>query len=382
MGLVDVVVMTKEEGTIAQLLTTLESSAVGQFAHVYPTMNELRAHLSAEEARHSFAVALVDVDQDTQQVLHELGRISAVCSQAAYVVISHNFDEQQVLQAMQAGARHFLRKSTIVQELDTVLERLVDYRREFSHDDGQTISVFSCQGGCGATTIAVNLATELQLATSKKVLAVDLDSHYGAMAPFLGVEGDYGIAHLLERAESLDRDLIASVVVEGRDGVDVLLSPASTRNEETLRFDSRRLVPVLKFCQSMYEYIVIDAPRLDAQTHRGLAEVSRLIIPVFQLTVPGINFAGALVKDLIKQGLLPERILPLANRVHRTNVPLDDAYRAIALDTLMAVRSDWGRASKSVNHGQPLADTAPRSKLRRDLKKCCAQILTSMASGN
>ncbi len=65
---------------------------------------------------------------------------------------------------MQAGARHFLRKSAIQTELDPVLEHLLSHGPQESTRLGVVLSVFSCSGGCGATTVAINLANELRLA--------------------------------------------------------------------------------------------------------------------------------------------------------------------------------------------------------------------------
>ncbi len=76
-----------------------------------------------------------------------------------FIVLSKEFDERRVLHAMQAGARHFLRKDAIATELSPVLERLLAHGPQTAARLGTILSVFSCSGGCGATTAVVNLAT-------------------------------------------------------------------------------------------------------------------------------------------------------------------------------------------------------------------------------
>jgi len=54
--------------------------------------------------------------------------------------------------------------------------------------------------------MAVNLANELRLAASEPVLTIDLDTCYGTVSDYLGIEGRYGIADVLSRRKPIDKD--------------------------------------------------------------------------------------------------------------------------------------------------------------------------------
>ena len=71
---------------------------------------------------------------------------------------------------------------------------------------GSAVTILSAGGGCGATTLAVNLAAELGAIdpSSDPPLVVDLDYHYGAVSTYLAVQGDYGVLDLLNRTVSGD----------------------------------------------------------------------------------------------------------------------------------------------------------------------------------
>jgi pilus assembly protein CpaE len=376
-------VLTQEDQTLAAVRTVLESRAPADAASVCGTLLDLRTELSRMTNGHA-SVAMVDIDPDPERMLSELNRITMTCPRLWLVVLSKEFSERRVLHAMQAGARHFLRKDAIAAELDQVLEHLLAQQPEASTRSGQILSIFPCSGGCGATTVAINLANELRLAVARRVLIVDLDTHYGAMASYLGLKGRYGIGHVLGRPDSIDRHLIESTAATYCEGFDVLLSPAAAEADRGVNPNYDSLPATLEACRESYDYIVVDAPRAPREVMVDLASLSRMNLIVLQLTVRDVAFAGSLISFLADQGIPRERILPLANRVRRRGplLRIEDSQRAIGVHTLHPIRSDWARAVRSVNRGQPLADVANRSRLRRDYQRLAATIQKCTSNGS
>ena len=380
---VDVLLLTQDKKTVAAVRAVLESNSVRGKATVCTSMPELKARLLRPTANVTYAVVVADIDQEPQQILFELSKVVAASAKTRFIVVSKGFDEKLVLQAMQAGARHFLRKGAIASDLGKVLEHLLAHETEVSKQTGELISVFSCSGGCGATTAAVNLANELRLAVSKPVLLVDLDPHYGSAASHLGLSGKYGIAHVLNREGAIDSDLVRSSTVHYAEGLDMLLSPATAEADTELPMNYGNLLPVLDACRDSYGYVIVDAPRMPRSVTADLASVSRVAIIVFQLTVRDVSRAKSLVSFLTERGMSRDRILPIANRVRKRGPLLKvvDTQRAIEIKPICCVRSDWRKAIKSMNHGQPLANVARRSGLRRDFRKVTTQVLRWIANG-
>lgn len=380
---VDVLLVTQDKDTVAAVRSVMASGPVKGTVSVCKTVPELKGRLLRPAADGVHGAAIVDIDQEPQQILFELNKVVAANIKTRFVVVSKSFDEQLVLKAMQAGARHFLRKGAIAAELGHVLGHLLSQETEPPKHTGEVISVFSCSGGCGATTVAVNLANELRLAAMKPVLLVDLDAHYGAAAVHLGVSGKYGIAHVLNREGTIDSDLIESSTTHYTQGLDMLLSPVSAEADLDLPMNYGNLLRVLDACRESYAYVVVDAPRMSRPAAADLASVSRIAVIVFQLTVRDVSYAKSLVSFLTERGMSRNRILPIANRVNKRGPLLKvvDTQRAIEIKPIYCVRSDWRKAIKSVNHGQPLANTARRSGLRRDFCKIADQVQRWVSNG-
>lgn len=373
---IDVVLLGKRKETVAEVRAALETSSVGRLAKVCKGLTEFRAQLSKVIGAADSGVAIVDIDGVSEHFLHDLSKLSSAYVTIRFLVVATEFNEKVVVKAMQAGARHFLRKSSIASDLDTVLKSLLTYEVETPVWPGKVVPVLSCSGGCGATTLAVNLANELKLLAAKQVLIIDLDDHYGSVGPHLGLQGDYGIAHVLDREAVIDRHLIETSVVSYTNGLDVLLSPAVATADELDVLKYENLGRAIAVCRESHDYVIIDAPRLPKRALAELAPVSQVAIVVFRLTVKDIDFAISTISFLADRGISRERIIPVANQVWKRGpfLKLREARRAIGADSICTVRNGLRQAVKSINRGRPLAGVARWSKLRRDFRNLAATV--------
>ena len=379
MSKANIVLVTRDEATAELVSSALESSQSLVLSGICKDVSELRTHLSRAAAQ----VTVVDIDPHSVQVLRDLSLIVTAHPETRVVVISNQFNEQLILEAMQVGARHFLRKSSIPAELEDVLKRLLC---ETTKDVklGEIVTVLSASGGCGATMVAVNLANEFRLTSCKPVLAIDLDVCYGTVSDYLGIRGQYGIADVLRRKGSIDKDLIESSAYSYAEDFHVLLSPASTNGHSVAPLQYENLGEALEVCREQYAYTVIDAPRTTKSLSLDLAAMSRLVLIVFQLTVKDLRYARSLVASLSERGIPSDKIIPLANRVRQRGplVRLEDSQKVVGLESFARIRSDWRSAMKSVNRGRPLAEVAHRSGLRKDFRKLATRIHSRKKNGN
>jgi len=379
----DVLVLTTDTETVAAVRAAMQSGSVQRKMSVCRSIMEFRSCLAKPPADSTRAIAIVDVDSDPQKILYDLAKTNTTRPGMLSVVTSRKFEEQLVLEAMQAGARHFLRKSAIATELDTVLEKLLLTEPQTATKTGNVISVFSCSGGCGATTAAVNLATELRLASQRSVLLVDLDPHYGSVAQYLSVQGKYGVAQMLNRETAVDRHLVESSVVQVSENLDVLLSPAVAEADRHQPMNYDHLPKVLEACRESHRYVVVDAPRLPYQATIDLASISHVAVIVLRLTVRDVTFAKALIAQMNRKDTAPDHILIVANQFAKRGALLNaiEVQRALGVKPLFRVRTDWKKAIRSTNYGKPLAQFAPFSALRRDFRRVARRVQQWTSNG-
>jgi pilus assembly protein CpaE len=365
--------VTKEDATANTIKSALDESGHMTLAGICQEVSELRSYLSNTEVQ----AAVVDIDPDPSQILYDIRTILAAYPETYVVVVCSSFTKELILQAMQAGARHFLEKKTIASELSKELHAFIqDDEQKGAGSSSTVISIFSAGGGCGATTVAVNLASELRLSSSEPVLAIDLDSCYGTVSSYLGITTNYGIADVLAHKGLIDKHLIQSSAHNYMEGFDVLASPASIESPRTRSIQYENLAGALEACRQVYGYTVIDAPRLPGPIVTSLASLSDVVLVVFQLVVKDVSFTRSMVLSLTESGIADEKIIPLANRVKKRGplVRLEDSKKAVGLKSCHPIRSDWHTAMKFVNRSQPLAQVARRSGLRSDYRRLAAKV--------
>jgi pilus assembly protein CpaE len=376
----NILVITKEDTTANTISSIVKSNRNMAFAGVCNEVSELKGYFDHETP----GAIVVDIDPDPSRLLSDLSTVATTHPETRIVVVSSRLDKELILEAMQAGARDFLRKGSVPSKLGKVLERLTQIcdiakKEILSHS---VISVLSASGGCGATTVAINLADELRLISSEPVLMVDLDCCYGTVSSYLGIKGKYGIADVLNRKGPIDKDLIKSIASSYLGDFDVLVNPANGHGYQSPLLQSDKLVDAVKACRQAYRYTVVDAPRVAEDVAAKLAEVSEFVLVVLQPVVKDVRFARAILSALTRSGIEHKKIIPLVNRFKRrsTLIRLEECKEALGLDSCHRIRSDWRNAMNSINHGQPLAQVAPRSGLRRDFRKLAARIYANESS--
>jgi pilus assembly protein CpaE len=350
-------------------------------AGICKEVSELRSYLSNKKVQ----AVVVDIDPDPSRFLYALAAVLTAYPEIYVVVVCSHFTKKLALEAMQAGVRHFLEKKTIESDLTQELQQLIHgVAKKEAGFGSKVITILSAGGGCGATTVAVNLASELQLLTSKPVLLIDFDSCYGTVSTYLGIKSQYGIADVLAHKGLIDQHLIQSSAYNYMENFHVLPSPAGIESPRAKSLQFENLTGVLEACREVYRYTVIDAPRMPESDVADLAGSSDVVLVVFQLTVKDLNFARSMVLSLTKSGIASEKIMSLANRVNKRGplVRFEDGKKAVGLKSCLAVRSDWRKAMKSVNNAQPLAQVVQKSGLRNDFRKLAAKVCTYEVNGS
>lgn len=367
-----VVLVTDDPQTATVVAAALESTHQIDVKGVCRNLQQLISLLE----RTPTTGVLVDIDPDPTKALSELEPVIAKFPDVRFVVLTENQQNDLVMEAMQVGVRHFLRKESIAPELAGALHRVLPRDSATPRKQGAAIVVLAASGGCGSTTLAINLANEIHLASSEPVLLVDLDYCYGAVGSYLGIEAQFGIENVLADAGRIDAQLINSTASTYSDGLHALVSPVTTNNTEPGPLRYEHLDAAVEACKHAYSYTVIDAPRLPPSVAAKLATSSVITLIVLQLNVKDIRSARHLLSTLAERGVPADRIVPLVNRYQkrRSMITLKEAQLALGGVRFEYVSNDYRNVMRGINFGQPLAQVAPRSALRRDLRQLAAGI--------
>jgi pilus assembly protein CpaE len=233
-------------------------------------------------------------------------------------------------------------------------------------------TVMGSVGGCGATTIAVELAAALAQrpgAPPPRVALVDLNLVDGAAAAYLGATPAMHLAEASGSPERIDASMLSAFSVRVSEGVDLLAAPRDAKAFS--RVSQTAVCRMLEVACQVYDWIVIDLPRHHQPWTLDVLAGSDEVLVVSELTVPALLSARALAAEIeseLPEGVQPRIILNrLASRVFGPAPSLAEAEKALQRKADGGITSDWEAAAASVNLGGTISHHRPRSKIVRDI---------------
>lgn len=322
-------------------------------------------------------VLLVHLDPLPEIALPVAAQVARARPDLAVLVLSETTDGQLILTAMRAGIREFITKPIDREMLAQAFEKVVATSTTTTQV-GTLVSVIGTIGGCGASSIATNLAVELAdlcKPDNKRVAVVDLDFRYGQLGTMLDLQPDYTISDLADTPEQLDAGIIDKAMVKHGSGVHLLARPNAFGQADHIT--AAHCVSVLSSLQQIYDYVVVDGPsRFDpgGQAVLDLADVNLLVI---QLLVTSVRNVHRMLEELRDGGYNLSRFQLACNRVGResTHLGIEHVERTLNMKVMHQVPDDWKTMSGAINMGVPLIEAAPKARIRTAIRELAERIM-------
>jgi pilus assembly protein CpaE len=283
------------------------------------------------------------------------------------ILVLSSLDSGLILDAMRAGVTECLAEPVTESDVANALDRVASVYTPTSI--GRVFAFVGAKGGVGATTTAVNVATELARGEKNSVLVLDLHLAYGDAALYLGAEPSFSVADALENTHRLDQAFLRSVAVRTKVGPDLLASP-ERRLPGGVSID--RIRTLIEAASRYYRYVVLDLPRSEPMVLDALDSASRVVVIANQ-ELPTVRAAGRMASTL-RQRYGKERVSVVVTRYDpEAGIGQDDIERVVGMSVKHILPSDYRLAVEAINSGRPLTLTNHNRlsgafcKLARDL---------------
>ena len=245
--------------------------------------------------------------------------------------------------------------------------------------NGTILPVHGLAGGVGATTFAVNLAWELANLgkTPPRVCLLDLDLQFGSVSTLLDLPRRDAVAELWSEAAALDAEALDSTLVTHAELLPVLTAPADIMPLDFVGPDEvQRLLGVAR---ARFDYVVIDMPTAVTQWTETVLKAAHVYFAPLTLDMRSAQNALRLLRALKVEGLPHERLRFVLNRAPGKWDRSGKARAARLAETLEVALDvqlpDGGRAVREAgDYGQPLAQYAPRTPLRKEIGRLAAAL--------
>jgi pilus assembly protein CpaE len=273
---------------------------------------------------------------------------------------------------MRAGAKDF---AFVEKEGLDVRRVLLDHsfapqQSAVSAHMGKVIVVFACKGGCGATTIASNLAGALlpsDRTLKGQVALLDLDFQMGDVLAFLDVTSRYTWQDLVKNMPRLDEDLLFTSLTLHRCGVSIVAQ--SDVLEEADDLAPKAVGGAIAFLRRHFDFCVIDGLRDFSELSLLVLDLADVILLTMTQDVPALKNASRCLNIFQRLGYGPDKVKLVLNR-YAKRADLDDDAIADALGRPVAatVANDFPMVIKAMNEGTLLVENAPKAQVTRDIR--------------
>jgi pilus assembly protein CpaE len=311
-------------------------------------------------------VVLMDINMPDMDGIAATETIHQKSPHTQVVILSVQGDQNYMRKAMLAGARDFLTKPPMADELISAVRRggeMAQAERGKNKParaagagrlgrgvttpvipaavvQGKVITVYSPKGGTGCTTLAVNLAIALHNEDTRVVI-VDANLQYGDVAMFFNEQGKNTILDIAPRVDDLEPDILQDIMIKHEaSGIHILAAPQ--RPEQADKISVQQFSSVLEYLKQLYSYVVVDTASNLNDIVLSAIDSSDALVLVTTQDIPAIKNAR-LFLDLLQTmnvdrgrlvfvmnkfdrriGITPERVGENLKQKISAVVPLDE----------------------------------------------------------
>lgn len=295
--------------------TVLRGGLGEQLANTQIRRGGIRAACRTLKSEPSPRVLIVDISGEEDDPVKALDALAAVCAPDIKVLVLGERSDIEFYRLItrRLGVDEYLRKPLT---RDGVASLIVPYvagaePEQERNRAGRIITVCGVRGGCGATTIACNLALQIAEQTRSHVALLDLHLRGGHAAMTLGVQPVAGLRTALEKPDHVDLLLLDRVAVNVADRLRMIAADES--------FDAdpdpspAGVNKVLSLLRQRYNIIIVDMPIPPSAAEREALLLARQAMVVLTPDVASLRDANQ-TRQLISGLIGPGRAMLVVNR--------------------------------------------------------------------
>lgn len=295
------------------------------------------------------------------------------------VVLTDNYTPEFIQKIIQTGVNYVIPSAidsgNLIKQLQYIKNneatRLSSLENmSASNRKSNVITFMSFKGGIGKTTFITNLAIKLA-SKNRKVAILDFDMAFGDIDIFMNIKNRNTVAELLQEEVSPNADTIRKYMSVHSSGVNVLLSPLSPEYADHIT--SNQVEKIISSLRAYYDYILIDTSLGFNNVNLGCLDLSSQVICVtgmdistLKRTKKGISIVNSLIGS--------DKIKLVVAKEENSRVKIQDVPRALEFPVWFSVPYDSKVALDAINHGSPIVQGNPFSKVSEAYQNMAEQL--------
>lgn len=290
------------------------------------------------------------------------------------VITSKNYSTDNIIKAMRLGAKEFLPKPVLKEDLKRAIAIL--YKQDFYDEESASkiITIYSNKGGIGKTTIATNLAIELAKYTKDKVALIDLNLQLGDISTFLNLNPTFDVAYVIKNLINKKEDELQKAFEQYKESsLYVLSDPNYIEQAESIT--PQQIEELFRILRKNFSYIIIDmSSNIDANSLKIL-DKSDWVLFTSIVNIPAIRNSQRCLNLFRSRNYPTDKVKIIINRyMENDEIKIEDIETTLGEKIYWKIPNNYFSIMESINKGIPVNEVNSNSNIANSFRDLAGKI--------
>lgn len=318
------------------------------------------------------SIVIMDISEEFAE-LNEIADNIKLCT-SKIIITSLDYSTNTIIKALRLGAKEFLPKPILKDDLIRVLTMLNSVSTESDSSQSKIISVYSNKGGIGKTTIAVNLAAELARVTKDKVALIDLNLQLGDISTFLNLNPPFDVNYVMRKLVDKSEDILIKGFEKYKDtSLYILADPSYIEQSESI---TPAMVTILfAALKKVFSYIVIDMSSSIDPISLKILDSSDWILFTTIVNIPAIRNAQRCLNLFRSRKYPKDKVKIIINRyMDNDEINLEDIENTLGETIYWKIPNNYFTIMEAINKGETITEINAKSNIGNSFRDFATRV--------
>lgn len=317
-------------------------------------------------------LVILDISEDFAGLDEIAGKLKLVTSKI--IITSVNYSTNTIIKALRLGAKEFLPKPVLREDLVRVLSMLASISPENEVSQSKIITVYSNKGGIGKTTIAVNLAAELAKVTKDKVALVDLNLQLGDISTFLNLNLPFDVNYVIRRLIDKEENILIKGFEKYKDlSLYVLSDPSYIEQSESIT--TQQITTLFSALKKVFPYIVVDMSSNIDPISLKILDSSDWIMFTTIVNIPAIRNAQRCLNLFRSRKYPSNKVKIVINRyMENDEIKIEDIENTLGESVYWKIPNNYFTIMEAINKGVSISEVNAESNIGNSFRDFAAKV--------